>query len=108
MIDKLVESIEPLVNAEYERSKEHEESFHSTHEGAALIKEEIEEAAEQSQLIDKYFENLWDCVRKDEDKKSVHYAELIENAAMWGAAELIQVAAMARKYKKSVEGKKCK
>lgn len=72
--------------------------FHSTHEGYAVLKEEIEEARGELAETEVCLDMLWEHVKKD-SPKAYEYAERIEQYALRLAAEAIQVAAMAEKFK---------
>lgn len=74
--------------------------FHSTHEGYAVLKEEIEEAKEALDEITVCLDMLWEHVKKD-SPTAYAYAQRIEKYAMRLAAEAIQVAAMAQKFQDS-------
>ncbi len=70
--------------------------FASNHEGYAVIKEEIEEAIEESNEVVDNFEVLWGVIRENGvGLESVGY---IKEHAIKAAAEFIQVAAMCDKY----------
>ena len=71
--------------------------FHSTHEGYAVLKEEIEEAKQALDEAEACLEMVWACIKKDRPR-AFEYAEHIEKHAIHLAAEAIQVAAMARKF----------
>jgi hypothetical protein len=73
--------------------------FNSMHEGYAVIKEEIEEAANELAKIDLKLNWAWGSIKLNQyPGEPIHllkkYAELL-------ACEAIQVAAMARKFEES-------
>lgn len=70
--------------------------FASNHEGYAVIKEEIEEAVEESNLAVGNLEILWDVIR--ENGVGLESVSYIKQHAIKAAAEFIQVAAMCEKY----------
>ena len=70
--------------------------FASNHEGYAVIKEEIEEAIEESNGVVDNFEVLWSVIR--ENGVGVESVGYIKDHAIKAAAEFIQVAAMCDKY----------
>lgn len=72
--------------------------FHSTHEGYAVLKEEVEEAEGALKETEACLEMLWAHTKRD-SSKAFEYAERIEKYAIHLAAEAIQVAAMAEKFK---------
>lgn len=71
--------------------------FHSTHEGYAVLLEEIEEAVSVQREIEACREMMWEHIKQD-SPKAFEYAQRIERYAMHMAAEAIQVAAMAQKF----------
>lgn len=84
-------------------SEEHGATFASMHEGAAVLAEEAQEAAEESEIIHRKFDYLWKEVRSDNSKSAREYAEDIASHAERLACEAIQVAAMALKFVDTVE-----
>lgn len=107
-MQELIQGVEALVGEEYGRAAaEHGAAAHSPHEGYALIKEETEEAQEEMEELKQRLDHLWCCVKNDEVQYGPHYLGYIRKAAVLGACELIQVAAMADKalagYEKSKE-----
>ena len=98
MMDQLIKSVSDLVGEEYQRAAaEHGGAANTPHEGYALIKEEEEEAADQMSTISLKVTNLWWAVKRDDlASQQLHLSE-IRTAAILGACELIQVAAMADK-----------
>lgn len=71
--------------------------FNSPHEGYSVILEELEEAQEQFEKASEHMDKLW--VRIKDNNETNSRVELLENAAINGACEMIQVAAMCRKFK---------
>lgn len=70
--------------------------FASNHEGYAVIKEEVEEAVEESNLTVDNLEILWSVIR--ENGAGLESVSYIKQHAIKAAAEFIQVAAMCEKY----------
>lgn len=102
LMEELIKSVSALVNEEYQRAAaEHGGAANTPHEGYALIKEEEEEAGDQMSVVNRKVTALWGAVKVDDlALQSGHLVE-IRTAAILGACELIQVAAMADK---AVEG----
>lgn len=97
-MEELIRGVETLVREEYGRAAaEHGAAAHSPHEGYALIKEEVEEAQVEMEALKQRLDHLWTSVKSDEDQYGPHYLIYIRKAAVLGACELIQVAAMAEK-----------
>jgi hypothetical protein len=92
--------IEALVKRELEEANKIHPQFNSTHEGYAVILEETEELAEESEEIEKIIRTWWAYLRKDEDidiqKRRV---EKIRIHAVNAVKEAIQVIAMCDKFK---------
>lgn len=80
------------------------DTFASMHEGAAVLKEEIEEARVESVFVEEAYNALWYAVKEDDEKRARHNAEEIASRAERLACEAIQVAAMALKFVDTVEG----
>lgn len=74
--------------------------FHSDHEAASVLREEIEEATEDAISVQEGYQTVWKAVRKDAKVPDEDLLS-IRDKAIHGAAELIQVAAMAEKFKTS-------
>ena len=98
MMEELAKEVIRLVAEEHRRAAaEHGAAAHSPHEGYALIKEEVEEAQVEMETLNQRLDHLWGTVKGDEDQYGPHYLMYIKKAAVLGACELIQVAAMAEK-----------
>lgn len=98
MIEPLLKSIEPLVVEELARANEQFPQFHSSHEGQAIIEEEVEEAAECMDAVYCLMEQLKQDVFHDRLDEAAENIGLLRRHAKYAAAELIQVAAMCDKY----------
>ena len=101
MITKLRNILDCMVEDELKwANKEHGEKFHSNHEAIAVTFEEIQEAQDEFEIVFEELEGLWRCVKYDwAVPKDV--LDRISTHAINGACEMIQVAAMARKWKES-------
>ena len=95
--------IEMLVRKELESANEKFSLFHSSHEGFAVLLEEAEELAEESDEIEKIMNSWWMYLRRDENidiqKKRV---DKIRRHAVDAAMEAIQVIAICDKFKMSL------
>ena len=94
---ELIRDVDRLTNQEEKRSMINHPLFNSTHEGYAVIKEEIEEAEAEMSELEENTLGAWHFVKHN--NKNV----LINIIAMKGdairlAAESIQVAAMCQKF----------
>ena len=95
--------IEMLAREELESANKKFPLFHGSHEGFAVLLEEAEELAEESDEIEKIMNSWWLYIRRDEDidvqKKRV---DRIRSHAVNAAMEAIQVIAMCDKFKMSL------
>lgn len=98
MIEPLLKELEPLVVSELNRANLVNPQFHSSHEGVAVIEEEVEEVKESMELMTHLFSVMKNRVFHDDLKGAEDAAERIRRYAKYAAAELIQVAAMCDKY----------
>ena len=106
MMTKLYDKVNILSVMEYnEAAKNHGSTFCSTHEGFAVLLEEVNEAQEDMILLeDDAMEELWCAVKADDDYERVKKAAVgVERIALSLACEAIQVAAMARKMQKTID-----
>lgn len=96
---ELKAQVEKLTEEEAKRSMVKFPLFNSTHEGYAVLLEEIDEQQEESRLIECYSKILWGEVKRNALKTDLFETlEVIKKRAILNAAESIQVAAMAQKY----------
>lgn len=103
MIDEIRVKVNELVHEELERSYKKEDVFHSPHEAYAVLLEEIEEASDEFYWVDTHIDQLWNRVKEN---SAVGFScSMLENSAIRGACELIQVAAMCKKWMESEEAK---
>jgi hypothetical protein len=72
--------------------------FNSAHEGYAVIKEEVEETADEGNGLVEQVEILWSAIKQDKHDFAECTARDIYQTALAVAYEAIQAAAMARKY----------
>lgn len=99
MMTKLRKAVEQLVQDEYNlASQQHGKYFNSSHEAYAVIKEEMEEAKYDINVVESYLNKYWNAIKSN--LPSTVLCEL-EKIAINAACECIQVAAMA--FKASVK-----
>lgn len=104
----LLQGIESLTQEEYDRAAS---KFgivnHSNHESYAVLLEEIEEAKAEMDCVDIAMKQFWIDVKNnavgDATKRNV---EMLMTAAMRLAAESVQIAAMAVKAIRTIEGQR--
>lgn len=97
--EQIQTAIARLAEAEHVRSYEIGNSrFNSAHEGYAVIKEEVEETAEEAERLKTQLEILWIYIRQDKHTNALDMARKMYDTALAAAYEAVQVAAMAQKY----------
>lgn len=97
------EVIEALFKEELtEANLHHRETFASPHEAYAVLKEEIEEAAEDLEDIKILLEDIWILCRGDEPM--MNELATMHNLATSLVQESVQVGAMAMKALRSLYG----
>jgi len=101
MMTKLLNEVEELTKAELARCNEQHPLFASNHEGAAVIREEVEEAEDEMGWIKDLYHYLWGAVKDDEPETATKAACELKERAIRCACECIQVAAMCEKLKLS-------
>ena len=89
------DQVSVLVDRELFFANQKHPMFRSPHEGAAVIREEMEEAWEEINAAAGMYQALWIKVKRDEDTYKI--AELLRMRAEAAACECIQLAAMAQK-----------
>lgn len=99
MMEKLIEEVKECVEREYGRAGA---KFglvnHSDHESYAIILEEFQEAETDVAFVNTHLSQFWYTVKlNDDDQSKFERLMKIERDAVFGACELIQVAAMAKK-----------
>lgn len=99
--EEIKDNIGYLIAAELTRSYENFPAFNSSHEGYAVIKEEIEEVVEEINSILFDLNELWVDVKKNTNRRFI--TSDMKRYAFYLAYEAIQVAAMAQKYSDSME-----
>ena len=85
-----------LVDKELAAANERFPQFHSAHEGYAVIKEEVDELKEYTDLINNRMIYLWARVRFNNSCEEL--VSRIYDNAINAACEAIQVAAMCKKF----------
>lgn len=88
-----------LVDLELEAANRENPPFHSAHEGYAVILEEVDETRSAMAVVGQTVEYLWADVRLNMQRNFAMRAEALEKNAVRAAAEALQVAAMARKFR---------
>ena len=92
--------VEKLVQKELESANQRFPMFRSCHEGAAVIREEIDEVEYALKRINGAYAELWSTVKNN--SKGTQWAHEMNRWAINLAVEAIQVAAMGQKYMDSI------
>lgn len=94
-MNAIKDQVSALVDRELFFANQKHPMFRSPHEGAAVIREELEEAQEAINAAAGMYQALWIKVKYDEDVGAI--AKLLRERAESSACECIQLAAMAQK-----------
>ena len=98
-MDHLLPGVDALVELEHRTIVEkYGEGYHSMHEGYAVMLEEVEEAQEKLDSVKEWHGKIWACIRDNMDI-SEYKLKRIESEAMDLAAEAVQIAAVARRWR---------
>lgn len=99
-IDNAEITIEQLIEAELVKANRKFKPFNSTHEGKAVIEEEIDEVNDKITQIEMNYKNLWYGVKKNNSIENLlMYIDDLEKHSINAIKELIQVAAMCKKFR---------
>ena len=100
MTNKLKTAIHPIVRDEVDRIKEqHGQRYNSDHEAYAVLSEEVEEAQEELRLVWRRLAHVWNNRIRQDLRPWDNDLTFISARAVALAAEAIQIAAVARKWK---------
>lgn len=96
---KLIEEVQELVEREYGRAgAKFGLTNHSDHESYAVLLEEFQEAKVEVGTVEKQLDMFWAQTKhNDSDHDKYRWLMQMQTNAIFGACELIQVAAMAKK-----------
>ena len=92
----LMKEVQQAVENELSRANEKFPLFHSTHEGWAVIQEEVKEMDTVLEAMGHALNDFTEDVFRNKD--TTNMVRMIKEQATYAAAELIQVAAMCRKF----------
>jgi len=95
-MEKLVKVVTMLAETELEGANKKFPMFRSTHEGYAILLEEIDEASVEMDAIEMYIDDAWVLIKANQSAENI--MKRIKAKALLLAAESIQVAAMAEKF----------
>lgn len=104
MLDHVKPIVETCVSIELQfAQRDNGQTFHSPHEGFGVLYEEVYEAKKEEEEADKRMNYLLQCIHKNNALGISNNAKLLELFATNAACEYIQVAAMARKMRLTME-----
>jgi len=95
---ELIRDVKILAGEEATRSMIKHPFFNSTHEGYAVIKEEIEETEEELKFVNIQLNIVWAYIKGNRNENVRVHMKSLKTSAINLAAEAIQVAAMAQKF----------
>lgn len=94
-----------LIEKELESANKKFPMFRSEHEGYAVMLEEYEEAEKEQKVVQALMKEMWDGIKNNDQKLFELDARLIYDHAKDWACEVIQTAAMAKKFQMFLEMK---
>lgn len=99
--------VNELIQAEYKNAcEQHGETYHSLHEGYAVLKEEIEEAVEAIKSLVAFKKQIWYYLKKGIHNNGICFEQSVcfaENDVEHAIKELAQVGAVLQKIKNTLE-----
>lgn len=103
-MDELLKELAPVVESETQRaSEQYGDRYASAHEAESVLREEIEELAEESIQTQIKLTSLQKNLRENNMIDFQKHARLIYDNALNAAAEAIQVAAVCEKISRGFE-----
>ena len=102
---EIVNAVKDLADKEYKDRLTERGEFVDFHHAYGVIAEEVTEAQIETDELKKDLQCYFNFVRADDYKSALEFISSMYSDAVCGAAELIQVAAMCTKAKKSLGGK---
>jgi len=95
---EIIEGIKELATKELISANKKFPMFQSTHEGYAVLLEEVEEVKEQLRYVEGELIYTWDDVKRNKNINAVNHVKDLREYAINMAAECIQVIAMTDKF----------
>lgn len=96
--------IKRAAQREYENAcKSFGKTYHSLHEGWAVLKEEVEESSTPVNRIQSLMDKLWQVIKAGDTELSLEFALSIQEWALNGMMELAQVMACCQKFIDTME-----
>lgn len=101
----LIENINKLVDSELENSKNRFNNINSSHEGYAVILEEVEEVQEEIINFEQSLQTLWKAVKNNSTEDQSEHIKAMEIISTQIIKESIQIAAMCKRYNEDLLNK---
>ena len=103
--EKATEAVEQAVCYELQSIvKKYGAVYHSEHEAYAVLKEEIEEAADCLDGINKNLAYIWALIKDNHIKKGYAAIKETEQYAIAMAEEATQIAAVCKRFLETIDG----
>ena len=99
----LIAQASEMIDAALKQANETYPLFHSLHEGYGVMKEEVEEAADDFDTMVYWYNDYWAATKADDFERARRAAEQTKHIARKVIAETAQVGAMAAKIIQSME-----
>ena len=90
--------VELIVHQEMINATKEHSPFHTTHEGWAVMHEEIEELEKEFEYLKQNHDFLWDFIKNNDRNEQLYTADVIYKTSINLSLEAIQYAAMAKRY----------
>jgi guanylate kinase len=100
------EAVKVLIDAELTKASKKFGAFNSTHEGKAIIEEEIDEMVAEVTQLQSLFVTFWEYIKKNQFNASNIVAKQMYDNVIRIIIETIQVGAMCQRYNYDLEGRK--
>lgn len=104
MSNAIQKDVENLVEKELADANKKFPLFNSSHEGYAVLLEEVEETQDELALLKMHLEKSWQYIKNNDKESQIEHICYVQGRAKKLACEAIQVAAMAQKFVESLEG----
>lgn len=103
--ENTIELINGVCMLEYSHARENwGKTYHSLHEGWAVLKEEVEEAFDSVTVLDTALTDMWYNIRNGDKDLVLRFASCIQETAIAAMMELAQVWAVCEKMKAKSPG----
>lgn len=98
----ILNEVEKLTEMELELANKEYPPFSSAHEEFGVMLEERDELTDQVKNVKDGMRVMWKHIKTDQTDEAIDYSMYVQQEAEKAAAEAIQVAAMAKKFRESI------